>query len=45
MARASKAQAEQIRSVDAERIGPVLGSLRGPLLAALDDALRVHLAL
>ena len=44
--RASKAQAEQVRAIAAERLGarPV-GALDPALLAALDDALRLHLAL
>jgi len=42
--RASKAQAEQIRSVSVERIGTVLGRLPGRLTAALDDAIRLHLS-
>lgn len=41
----SKAQAEQVRSIDAARIGDLLGQLSDSLMAALDDALRVHLAL
>jgi len=41
----SKAQAEQVRSIAVERIGPRVGSLSGPELAALDEALRLHLAL
>lgn len=41
----SKAQAEQVRSVAVERIGEKIGSLSGTDLAALDDALRLHLAL
>lgn len=43
--RDSKAQAEQVRSVAVERIGARVGALKGPELAALDDALRLHLAL
>jgi mRNA interferase MazF len=43
--RDSKAQAEQVRSVAVDRVGPVLGSLDAGLAAALDEALRVHLAL
>jgi mRNA interferase MazF len=43
--RDSKAQAEQVRSIDAERIGEQLGRLPDALMASLDDALRVHLAL
>lgn len=41
----SKAQAEQVRSIDAGRIGEQLGRLPDSLMAALDDALRLHLAL
>lgn len=41
----SKAQAEQVRSVDVRRIGNVVGRLGFKDLAALDDALRVHLDL
>lgn len=41
----SKAQAEQVRSVAVERIGTRLGVLTGELAAALDEALRLHLAL
>lgn len=41
----SKAQAEQVRSIDAERIGEQLGRLPDRLMASLDDALRLHLAL
>lgn len=43
--KASKAQAEQIRSVAVQRIGSVAGRLPGELLAALDAALRLHLSL
>lgn len=43
--KASKAQAEQIRSVSVERIGGVAGHLSAPLLAALDDAIRLHLGI
>lgn len=39
----SKAQAEQIRSVSVERIGPPLGFVPAHLMAQLDDALRLHL--
>lgn len=46
MGRDSKAQAEQVRSVYVERIGSaVVGHVSGTLLHALDDALRLHLAL
>jgi len=43
--RDSKAQAEQLRSVAVERIGPVLGRLPAQLMAQLDDTLRLHLQL
>jgi mRNA interferase MazF len=41
----SKAQAEQVRSVAIERVGRRMGQLTAPLLADLDEALRLHLAL
>jgi len=41
----SKAQAEQVRSVAVERVGALVGRLPAPLVAELDEALRVHLAL
>jgi mRNA interferase MazF len=41
----SKAQAEQMRSVVVERIGRRVGLVRAELLMALDEALRLHLAL
>lgn len=41
----SKAQAEQIRSVSVERIGRRAGLLPAETLSALDEALRLHLAL
>ena len=41
----SKAQAEQVRAVSVERVGPVLGRLSVRLMAQLDDALRLHLQL
>lgn len=41
----SKAQAEQVRSVAVERIGERVGALTTTDLAALDEALRIHLAL
>ncbi|MEA2685239.1 MAG: mRNA interferase MazF [Actinomycetota bacterium] len=43
--RDSKAQAEQIRSVAVERVGRRVGRLPADLLVALDEALRLHLAL
>ncbi|HLY66553.1 MAG TPA: type II toxin-antitoxin system PemK/MazF family toxin, partial [Chloroflexota bacterium] len=42
LARDSKAQAEQIRSITVERIGRELGRVPGDLMAHIDDALRVH---
>jgi mRNA interferase MazF len=41
----SKAQAEQVRSVSVERLGPVVGQVPQDLMAELDEALRLHLAL
>jgi mRNA interferase MazF len=42
---ASRAQAEQVRSVSVERLGHVIGRLPTHLIAGLDDALRLHLQL
>lgn len=41
----SKAQAEQVRAVAVERIGPALGRVPHPIMSELDVALRLHLAL
>ena len=41
----SKAQAEQVRSVAVERLGPVLGRLPRAVLQEIDEALRLHLGL
>jgi mRNA interferase MazF len=41
----SKAQAEQVRSIAVERLGPVLGRVPSDVMARLDDALRIHLEL
>jgi mRNA interferase MazF len=41
----SKAQAEQVRSVAVERIGARIGVVPPGLLLAVDEALRLHLAL
>lgn len=41
----SKAQAEQVRSVAVERIGPAVGRVPPRLMAALEEALRLHLHL
>lgn len=43
--RDSKAQAEQVRSVAVERIGSRIAQLSASQVAALDEALRIHLAL
>jgi mRNA interferase MazF len=40
-----KAQAEQVRAVAVERVGPVLGRVPAATMSALDDALRLHLQL
>jgi mRNA interferase MazF len=45
LVRDSKAQAEQVRSVSVERVGERLGVVTGADLVALDEALRLHLAL
>lgn len=45
LARDSKAQAEQVRSLAVERIGRRIGRLPPSLIAELDQALRVHLSL
>ena len=45
LARDSKAQAEQVRSVAVERIGKRVGRLPAAVVGELDQALRVHLAL
>jgi len=41
----SKAQAEQVRSVAVERLGPLLGHVPPAVMRHLDDALRLHLDL
>jgi mRNA interferase MazF len=41
----SKAQAEQVRSIAVERIGPVLGRLPASVIDDVDEALRLHLQL
>ena len=43
--RDSNAQAEQVRSIAVERVGDVIGVVPFDLMARVDDALRVHLAL
>lgn len=41
----SKAQAEQLRSVSVARLGPAIGRLPASTMAAVDEALRMHLDL
>lgn len=41
----SKAQAEQVRSVALQRVGPVVGQVPAQVMAELDEALRLHLQL
>jgi mRNA interferase MazF len=41
----SKAQAEQVRSIAIERVGPAIGTLPTHSMTELDDALRLHLGL
>ena len=43
--RDSKAQAEQVRSIAAERVSQKIGAVPPALMLAIDDALRLHLAL
>lgn len=43
--RDSKAQAEEVRSVDVERVGARIAVLDQDLMTELDEALRLHLAL
>lgn len=45
LGRDSKAQAEQVRAVAVERLGRRIGVVPPALLASLDEALRLHLAL
>ena len=45
LSRDSKAQAEQVRSVAVQRLGRRIGVVRPQRLAAIDEALRLHLAL
>lgn len=45
LGRDSKAQAEQVRAVAVQRIGARIGSVSGPLMLELDEALRQHLSL
>jgi mRNA interferase MazF len=45
LARNSKAQAEQVRSVAVERVGARLGVVPRAIMLQIDEALRLHLAL
>lgn len=45
LAKDSKVQAEQVRTISVHRLGSRLGTLPAPLLAQLDAALRIHLSL
>ena len=45
LSRDSKAQAEQVRSVAVARLGERVGRVPAPLMARVDEALRLHLAL
>jgi mRNA interferase MazF len=45
LSRASKAQAEQVRSLDVRRLGPRIAQLPPAVMDQLDDALRLHLGL
>jgi mRNA interferase MazF len=41
----SKAQAQQVRTLDRSRLGYSLGQLESSLMAELDEALKLHLGL
>lgn len=41
----SKAQAEQVRAVSIDRIGELIGQAPESIMASIDQALRLHLAL
>ncbi|WP_280527356.1 type II toxin-antitoxin system PemK/MazF family toxin [Ruania zhangjianzhongii] len=41
----SKAQAEQVRSVAVERVGSAVGRVSPRVMAAVEEALRLHLQL
>jgi mRNA interferase MazF len=41
----SKAQAEQVRSVAVQRVGPRVGRVPAEIMGQLEEALRLHLAL
>lgn len=41
----SKAQAEQVRAVSVDRVGPPIAALPAAIMTDLDEALRLHLQL
>jgi mRNA interferase MazF len=43
--RDSKAQAEQVRSIAIGRVGELIGMVPAPVMVAVGEALRLHLAL
>jgi len=45
LARDSKAQAEQVRSISVDRVGRRAGRVPPAVMSRLDDALRLHLGL
>ena len=45
LGRASKAQAEQVRSISVERVMDKIGTVPPQLMLEIDEALRLHLAL
>ena len=42
---ASKAKANQIRTVDIQRLGKVIGTVPDEIMEAVDEAIRLHLGL
>lgn len=45
LSRDSKAQAEQVRTIDVGRVGERIARVAGPRMRQIDDALRMHLDL
>ena len=45
LGRDSKVQAEQVRSISVERVSDKVGTVPPAMMLAIDDALRLHLAL
>lgn len=41
----SKAQAEQVRIVAVERVGPIIGNVPAEAMRRIDESLRLHLSL